>query len=217
MTARFWLSAFPHQLRHVPFLARDPSEHSGQRRPPPPRRAQETKARRDASFVRRVSQVWPLPFAALLCSTHPAPPRLKLRCDRAIPCGSCVKRGCAAICPDGVQSLPCSCMPPLTRLLCKAHCRPAREIGIRLFLLFISQSTHVLLVPHALFLQAPRIFMTKSMSSQTASANSRMVSAFHIPNTLKTHILSSQKIYSVLRRRFNERDWVRVQAIPVAT
>lgn len=27
--------------------------------------------------------------------------RLKLRCDRAIPCGSCQKRGCAAICPDG--------------------------------------------------------------------------------------------------------------------
>ncbi|KAL1667836.1 fungal-specific transcription factor domain-containing protein [Schizophyllum commune] len=27
--------------------------------------------------------------------------RLKLRCDRAIPCSSCVKRGCSAICPDG--------------------------------------------------------------------------------------------------------------------
>ncbi|KAF8074759.1 fungal-specific transcription factor domain-containing protein [Lyophyllum atratum] len=27
--------------------------------------------------------------------------RLKLRCDRGIPCGSCVKRGCGAICPDG--------------------------------------------------------------------------------------------------------------------
>ncbi|KAH8093729.1 fungal-specific transcription factor domain-containing protein [Cristinia sonorae] len=27
--------------------------------------------------------------------------RLKLRCDRAIPCGSCLKRGCAQICPDG--------------------------------------------------------------------------------------------------------------------
>ncbi|KNZ80133.1 hypothetical protein J132_07123 [Termitomyces sp. J132] len=26
--------------------------------------------------------------------------RLKLRCDRGIPCGSCVKRGCGAICPD---------------------------------------------------------------------------------------------------------------------
>ena len=28
--------------------------------------------------------------------------RLKLRCDRAVPCGSCLKRGCAAICPDGM-------------------------------------------------------------------------------------------------------------------
>ncbi|KXN81523.1 hypothetical protein AN958_04460 [Leucoagaricus sp. SymC.cos] len=27
--------------------------------------------------------------------------RLKLRCDRAVPCSSCVKRGCGAICPDG--------------------------------------------------------------------------------------------------------------------
>ncbi|KIJ61993.1 hypothetical protein HYDPIDRAFT_115133 [Hydnomerulius pinastri MD-312] len=27
--------------------------------------------------------------------------RLKLRCDRNVPCGSCVKRGCGAICPDG--------------------------------------------------------------------------------------------------------------------
>ncbi|KAF8661287.1 hypothetical protein AX16_001386 [Volvariella volvacea WC 439] len=27
--------------------------------------------------------------------------RLKLKCDRNIPCGSCVKRGCGAICPDG--------------------------------------------------------------------------------------------------------------------
>ncbi|KIL65532.1 hypothetical protein M378DRAFT_161851 [Amanita muscaria Koide BX008] len=27
--------------------------------------------------------------------------RLKLRCDRGIPCSSCVKRGCSAICPDG--------------------------------------------------------------------------------------------------------------------
>ncbi|KAH7914632.1 fungal-specific transcription factor domain-containing protein [Hygrophoropsis aurantiaca] len=27
--------------------------------------------------------------------------RLKLRCDRGVPCGSCVKRGCGAICPDG--------------------------------------------------------------------------------------------------------------------
>ena len=31
--------------------------------------------------------------------------RLKLRCDRGIPCGSCVKRGCGAICPDGTHQL----------------------------------------------------------------------------------------------------------------
>ncbi|KIK58189.1 hypothetical protein GYMLUDRAFT_45397 [Collybiopsis luxurians FD-317 M1] len=27
--------------------------------------------------------------------------RLKLRCDKQVPCGKCVSRGCAAICPDG--------------------------------------------------------------------------------------------------------------------
>ncbi|PVG02738.1 hypothetical protein CPB86DRAFT_539402 [Serendipita vermifera] len=27
--------------------------------------------------------------------------RLKLKCDRNIPCGSCVRRGCPSICPDG--------------------------------------------------------------------------------------------------------------------
>ncbi|KAI0714759.1 hypothetical protein C8Q76DRAFT_618064 [Earliella scabrosa] len=27
--------------------------------------------------------------------------RLKLRCDRKVPCETCVKRGCAALCPDG--------------------------------------------------------------------------------------------------------------------
>ncbi|KAH8116341.1 fungal-specific transcription factor domain-containing protein [Phellopilus nigrolimitatus] len=27
--------------------------------------------------------------------------RLKLRCDRKVPCESCIKRGCSAICPDG--------------------------------------------------------------------------------------------------------------------
>lgn len=33
--------------------------------------------------------------------------RLKLRCDRAIPCSSCVKRGCGPICPDvGTRLIP---------------------------------------------------------------------------------------------------------------
>lgn len=41
------------------------------------------------------------PHSPPLPHPQPRPHRLKLRCDRAIPCGSCVKRGCAAICPDG--------------------------------------------------------------------------------------------------------------------
>jgi Fungal Zn(2)-Cys(6) binuclear cluster domain len=27
--------------------------------------------------------------------------RLKIRCDRIIPCSTCVKRGCTALCPNG--------------------------------------------------------------------------------------------------------------------
>ncbi|TFK85569.1 hypothetical protein K466DRAFT_587983 [Polyporus arcularius HHB13444] len=37
--------------------------------------------------------------------------RLKLRCDRQVPCESCTKRGCAALCPDG--SLPTTKGPKL--------------------------------------------------------------------------------------------------------
>jgi hypothetical protein len=41
--------------------------------------------------------------------------RLKLRCDRQVPCSSCVKRGCGAICPDGAFKhllvlLPANCI-----------------------------------------------------------------------------------------------------------
>ncbi|KAF8892927.1 hypothetical protein BD779DRAFT_1609955 [Infundibulicybe gibba] len=28
--------------------------------------------------------------------------RLKIRCDRSIPCSSCIKRGCVALCPNGI-------------------------------------------------------------------------------------------------------------------
>ncbi|KAI0032310.1 hypothetical protein K488DRAFT_50178 [Vararia minispora EC-137] len=30
--------------------------------------------------------------------------RSKLKCDRSFPCQSCIRRGCAAICPDGVSA-----------------------------------------------------------------------------------------------------------------
>jgi hypothetical protein len=40
--------------------------------------------------------------------------RLKLRCDRQIPCSSCVKRGCGAICPD-VSGSSCHILVVLSR------------------------------------------------------------------------------------------------------
>ncbi|KAJ7064791.1 hypothetical protein C8F01DRAFT_983201 [Mycena amicta] len=30
--------------------------------------------------------------------------RLKLKCDKSVPCGSCVRRGCESICPCGILS-----------------------------------------------------------------------------------------------------------------
>ena len=57
------------------------------------------------SPVQSVDGNGPLPFIRI--PTH-IRRRLKLRCDRHVPCGSCVKRGCGAICPDGMHiwSLP---------------------------------------------------------------------------------------------------------------
>lgn len=60
--------------------------------------------------------------------------RLKLRCDRAVPCGSCVKRGCAAICPDGthpsfVSSASVDRSPIVIPLYPQAPSRLAKAIG----------------------------------------------------------------------------------------
>lgn len=35
-------------------------------------------------------------------------PRLKLKCDKSVPCSSCMRRGCASICPNGMSSLKSS-------------------------------------------------------------------------------------------------------------
>lgn len=56
--------------------------------------------------------------------------RLKLRCDRAIPCGSCVKRGCAAICPDGAwRHCPHFTLPSNHAENPQARCKLAKAIG----------------------------------------------------------------------------------------
>lgn len=38
---------------------------------------------------------------------HSQSPRLKVRCDRKIPCSSCIRRGCSAVCPNRRS---CSCI-----------------------------------------------------------------------------------------------------------
>ena len=54
--------------------------------------------------------------------------RLKLRCDRAIPCSSCVKRGCGPICPDvGCSSY--TIRPPSHYIIFRDLLQPAKEIG----------------------------------------------------------------------------------------
>ena len=51
----------------------------------------------DGGVVRRTSGRGPLSCAE--CR------RLKLKCDRVWPCTPCQRRGCSAICPDGMQEL----------------------------------------------------------------------------------------------------------------
>jgi hypothetical protein len=64
------------------------------------RTGQEAETRCNSTFMCRVQKV---SLITLPASIHHLTIsfRLKLRCDRGIPCGSCVKRGCGAICPDG--------------------------------------------------------------------------------------------------------------------
>jgi|SRR5712671_5482012 len=53
--------------------------------------------------------------------------RLKLRCDRGIPCGSCVKRGCGAICPDGNHIS--TCYSNIAHDHLQVHLPPDKAIG----------------------------------------------------------------------------------------
>jgi hypothetical protein len=54
--------------------------------------------------------------------------RLKLRCDRQAPCQSCVKRGCGAICPDGVSFFDDLVIPDTHIIHRVSHYRPGQSI-----------------------------------------------------------------------------------------
>ena len=113
-----------------------------------------------------------LPF--LLILIHP---RLKLRCDRGIPCSSCVKRGCGAICPDVCLDVPCP-LSPSCEYRPRAHSPPAKEIGW-------SKTTSSRCYPTsnrhpALFSLQHKNYMRKFLNSPTASDNLRMLCEAHM-------------------------------------
>lgn len=116
-------------------------------------------------------------------------PSLKLRCDRAIPCSSCVKRGCGAICPD--VPLFCFSLSPISLILIGiSHHRPGQPV--RLFQ-FPRSDLIVLLVS---FSHPHKNSMRKYPSLLTVCASSKMPSALPTHNSLMTPIPSSPKTSS---------------------
>ncbi|KAM5539954.1 hypothetical protein V8D89_006457 [Ganoderma adspersum] len=68
--------------------------------------------------------------------------RLKLRCDRQVPCESCTKRGCAALCPDG--SLPTT-KGPKVKAAAEVEELKEKVASLEAALRALSQGTHPLL------------------------------------------------------------------------
>jgi hypothetical protein len=87
--------------------------------------------------------------------------RLKLRCDRSIPCGSCVKRGCGAICPDVSLSFPSS--PLCCNSMDRALLQRAKAIGIHHVIIQLF-SSHPSTCLSALFLPQHKNFMKRSLN-----------------------------------------------------
>ena len=110
--------------------------------------------------------------------------RLKLRCDRSIPCGSCVKRGCGAICPDVRSQIPPLVFQPThylpqgslttgqgNRYIFHLHCYPNKFHPVSC--LASSWPRH-------------RNYTKRSRNSQIVSGNSKMPSAHHMVVSLPT-------------------------------
>ncbi|KAJ7050553.1 fungal-specific transcription factor domain-containing protein [Mycena amicta] len=88
--------------------------------------------------------------------------RLKLRCDRGVPCSSCVKRGCGAICPDGSLTtgqgnrfVLASTQELHEKIAELAQRVRELEDGLRVSHSHISSDTHPLLSDELLRIKAP--------------------------------------------------------------
>jgi hypothetical protein len=126
--------------------------------------------------------------------------RLKLRCDRGIPCGSCVKRGCGAICPDGNYILG------LLLETTSAHGRLQgllpldRAIGtsLRMFVTCLIPTLHI-----GLYLHPPKNCTRRSQNCVLVSVISRMRSGHRTRRIQMTLIQCYPMSYYVLRLLYN--------------
>ncbi|KAJ7576797.1 hypothetical protein C8J56DRAFT_971614 [Mycena floridula] len=92
--------------------------------------------------------------------------RLKLRCDRAIPCSSCVKRGCGAICPDATVLI---FSPKVLHEKLNELANRVRELedALRASHSRLSSEQHPLLTEELLRIKAP---LQREVTSQRTSA-----------------------------------------------
>ena len=107
--------------------------------------------------------------------------RLKLRCDRGIPCGSCVKRGCGAICPDGnYRYTQSETETTAAHDTLQGHLPQDKAIGTSLRRLV----TGIILTLHiASYSPPPKSYMRRSRNCVLAFAISRMASEHYTPRT----------------------------------
>ncbi|KAF9259356.1 hypothetical protein L218DRAFT_908477 [Marasmius fiardii PR-910] len=112
--------------------------------------------------------------------------RLKLRCDKKIPCEKCVSRGCGAICPDGSLTTGKGNRLVLANTE-ELHdridilCSRIRELesALRVLQMQCFDEPHPLLTPDLLQLKAPQSTLPAkaSPSATTGTSDSRMSSS----------------------------------------
>jgi hypothetical protein len=179
------------------------SSPTSKRRDPSPAAEPAKKRRRGATRLScaecRRSLQSPLSFLCPFLNTLVF--RLKLRCDRGIPCGSCVKRGCGAICPDGNYM-----MLGLSLETASAHGHLQgllpldRAIGtsLRMFASCLVPTLHI-----GLYLHPPKSYTRRSQNCVLVSAISRMHSEQHTRKIQMSLTQCYPMSYCVLKLLYN--------------
>ncbi len=156
------------------------STPSPKRRDPSPGPEPAKKRRRGATRLSCAECRRSLDYATIFCLfiSNPFTVRLKLRCDRGIPCGSCLKRGCGAICPDGRYSLNQSTTLAY-HLFRFAYHRTGQSVRSRqhLSLRLVQPLTPL---PIDSYLRPPKSCMRRSRSCVLVSETSKMRSELRI-------------------------------------